>query len=528
MINMMYLVLTAMLALNVSKEVLDSFAHMDAGLVRSEQVQHRRAEEIHRTFEEDAGRLPEKYGAKQKQALQVRSMADELVRELAWIKAEAMAAADGLEVSTLSGTDASGRDTVRALLALEAKDDRSTLTRMLVGSDPGRPRSGKGSARDLKEGIARYRDTLITHAAGATELQEALRQLFDLADRRDASGTMNTWEAFNFYDVPLAAGIATLSKLQADVRHAENDLVRWLHRSVDANDHKFGTLTTAVVPQSNFIMQGDSFRADVFLAAYDALNPPEVRLAGGTPLPVGVDGKAKLRISGDRVGEQVVEGVLRFMGPHGMEEFPYRTQFQVMPPVLVASPVKMNVLYRGVLNPIDISVPGVPADRVQAVTTNGRIVRQGSGWAIDELAPGIAEVSALVTLPDGGSRRIGPLRFRVKELPPPTGSVAGRRSTDNTVRRQDLTAALGITAVPEDALFEDQFSVTRFELTVVRRDGSTATFPATGNRFTPEMRTALNAVRPNERVIFENIRAQLATGKGREVQLPQIALRVLQ
>lgn len=523
MINMMYLVLTAMLALNVSKEVLDAFAIMDADLVRSERAHEQRSQVEYSAFAKEAARLPEKFGAKHQLALRVKTQADQLVEAIETIKAEAVAAADGLDPATLRAPDPSGRDTLRALLALGAKDDRTTLTRMLVGSDPAMPNRDEGSAYMLKEQIKAFRDSLKTLTGDRqADLTASLDLLFDLSDRRDASSTLNNWEAFNFYDVPLAAGVATLSKLQADVRSAENDIVKWLYRSVENADYKFGTLTTAVIPQSNLIMQGDSFRADVFLAAYDPLNPPQVKLSSGSELPVGADGKAKLRLFGDRVGEQVVEGMIHFEGPLGKEKIPYRTSFQVMAPLLVASPTKMKVLYRGVENPIDISVPGVPADRVQAVISNGRIERKGSAWVVKDL-PGAttAEISAMVAMPDGSNRRIGPLHFRVKELPPPTAYVAGKSAKDNTVRKNELIAAQGISARLEDSPFDDPFKVKRFKLTVVRRDGSMNTIPVTGNTFSEQNREILRSLRPNERVIFEGIRAKLANDQGREVECPR-------
>src|SRR5690606_38641681 len=139
--------------------------------------------------------------------------ADPLVAHIDHIKAQAIAQADGLPLDAVRGTDAQGSDTLRALMTLGAKDDREVLTRMLVGSEPATPRRDPGGAYDLRLRITAFRDSLkaITGVKGEA-LNAALDHLFDLSDRRDASGTMNNWESTNFYDVPVAAGIATLSK----------------------------------------------------------------------------------------------------------------------------------------------------------------------------------------------------------------------------------------------------------------------------------------------------------------------------
>ncbi|MBL7980595.1 MAG: gliding motility protein GldM [Flavobacteriales bacterium] len=528
MINMMYLVLTAMLAMNVSKEVLDAFAIMDAELVRSEQAHAQRSQLEYAVFADAAARFPEKFGATHAQALRVKAQADSLVQIIERTKTEAIAQADGLSAAMLRGADAQGRDTLRALLALDAKDDREVLTRMLVGPEPAAPHQGPGGAYELKQRIGAFRDSLKLLVAGrGPELSAALDLLFDHGDRRDASGTLNNWESINFYDVPLAAGIATLSKLQADIRSAENDMVKWLYRSVEAADYKFGTLTTAVIPQTNLVMAGDSFRADVFLAAYDPRNAPTVTLAGGGPLPVGTDGKAKLRLRADQVGEQRVEGMIRFEGPKGVEEIPYSTTYQVMAPLLVASPTKMNVLYRGVDNPIELSVPGVSAERVQAVISTGRIVRSGQGWVASGMTGNTAEVFATVTMPDGSSRRVGPMRFRVKDLPPPLPIVAGKTPRDNRIRKAELMAAQGIVARMVDTDFEAPWLVKRFKIVAVR-GARVVEMESTSNTFTPQMRDLIADLRPGEQVFFEEIKAQLASGAGPVTPLPSMAFRVVQ
>lgn len=528
LINMMYLVLTAMLAMNVSKEVLDAFAFLNADLVRSERSHAERSQVEYAAFAAAAQRFPEKFEAPHRQALIVQHMADSLVRHIEGIKTRAIAAADGVDPARLRAPDAAGRDTLRALLALEAKDDRDVLTRALIGDEPAQPRTGPGSASELRALLGAFRDTLKALAGpGAPAVQASLDGLFDHGPRRDASGVLNNWESIHFYDIPLAAGIATLSKLQADVRAAENDLVKWLYRSAEADDLRFSAVTTAVMPVSTLILQGDSFRADVFLAAYDTRNPARVLRADGSEVPVGADGKAKLRVRADVPGEQRVEGMLRYEGPKGPMELPYTATYQVMAPLLVASPTKMNVLYRGVENPIDLSVPGVPADRVQASISSGRIVRSGQGWLASGMTAPSVEVNASVTLPDGSSRRVGPVLFRVKDLPPPTPYIAGLDPTDTKATRAKLSASQGIAAKPIGSDFGDPWKVQRFELTVVRKGGPPVFLAANGNTFTDEMKEALKVLRPGDDVLVYSIRARLANGQGPLRELAPIAVKVL-
>lgn len=528
MINMMYLVLTAILALNVSKEVLDAFAMMDAELVRSERAHEQRSAVEYAVFADAAQRFPEKFKEPHERALAVKAQADSLVERIERIKVKAIAEADGASLAALRGKDASGKDTLRALLALDNKDDRETLTRMLVGSEPGTPITTEGSAYDLKQRIAAFRESLKTLVKGKDEgeLTAALDVLFDFSDRRDASGVRNNWESINFYDVPLAAGVATLSKLQVDIRSSENDVVKWLYRQVDRGEHRFSTLTTAVIPQSNLVMLGDSFRADVFLAAYDPKNRPTVTMDGGSALPLGADGKAKLQIRTDRVGEQVVNGTLTFEGPDGPENFAYSISYQVMAPLLVASPTKMNVLYRGVDNPIDLSVPGVPSERVQATISNGRIRREGNSWIASGMTGASAEVSAVVNTADGGTRRIGPVKFRVKDLPPPSGIISGIDPGVTRVPKAKLCASPGLLAKALGSEFGDQWQVRSFEFTLVRNGQAPIIKYCRSNAFNEDIKAVLCKLKSGDMIYVEGIKAALVNGQAPPRNLAPIAIKV--
>jgi gliding motility-associated protein GldM len=527
MINMMYLVLTAMLAMNVSKEVLDSFAVLDADLVRSEQAHHQRTALEYAQFDNMTAKFPEVYTPQRDLAEQVRLAADSLVAHIGVMKARVVAEAEDEPIEQLLAKADDGRDTLKALMTVERKDDRDALAHLLVGSEPSAPREGPYTARDLHHRIDAFRDLLKRTVGGSDPVMTAsIDKLFDLRDRRDASGTWNNWESTNFYEVPLAAGVASLSKVQNDVRTAENDMVKWLYRQVSKDSHTVNTLAAAVIPASSSVLLGEPFRAQVFLAASDSRVRPEVTLGAGVSVPVGPDGKALVELPSDRVGEQLVKGMMRYQGPKGVEEYPYELKYQVMAPLLVASPTKMNVLYRGVDNPIELSVPGVPADRIQASIDNGSIGRAGTGWVVNRLTGSKAQVSAVVRNDDGSTRRIGPVHFRVKDLPPPMAIVGGKGSRDATIRKAELISAQGVAARLEDADFDAPWKMQQFQLTVIK-GSEVIQLAAQDGRFTEPMRDLLKAVRPGQRVYVEGVKARLANGQGPIRDLTPVVLKVL-
>ena len=213
-----------------------------------------------------------------------------------------------------------------------------------------------------------------------------------------------------------------------------------------------------------------------------------------------------------------------------MEDIPYSTTFQVMAPLLVASPTKMNVLYRGVDNPLEFSVPGVPADHVRPVIDNGSIISAGNGWIVKDLRVGKAHLTAQATMPDGSMRSIGPVEFRVKDLPAPMAYVNGKGARESHIRKSELTAAEGIVARLENSDFNEPFIVTGCTI-LIMHGGLLVPYKLVGNRFDPQMHPEVKkmfaALHDGEHIYFEDIKARLANGQGDEYTLTPITWRVV-
>jgi hypothetical protein len=163
---------------------------------------------------------------------------------------------------------------------------------------------------------------------------------------------------------------------------------------------------------------------------------------------------------------------------------------------------------------------------VQASTDNGSIARANNGWVVNKLAGSKAQVSAVVTNADGSTRRIGPVVFRVKDLPPPSAFVSGKGAREQQVRKAELQPAQGVVARLEDSDFDAPWKVLRFRVVAVR-GSQVVEKQVDGNQFTDEVRTLLAAVRQGERVYFEGIKAQLANGQGPVRDLAPLAFKVI-
>jgi gliding motility-associated protein GldM len=353
-----------------------------------------------------------------------------------------------------------------------------------------------------------------------------------------------SWEQANFYHVPLAAVMPLMTKMNLDVQDIQEDILSWLLGSVDAKSYKFTNLLPLVVPESNYILRGDSFRADVLLAAFDGTNPPDIFVDGKKwngrdssmleyadmeTLPIGSDGLGKLRIStrGMSLGEVNYKGLIQFQGPDGnVEPYPFYTpSFTVAEPALVVSPTKMNVFYRGLPNPVEVSVPGVPGDRLDVRITGGhKIKKQPDGSYLVE--PGKAKdakISVSATMPDGTKKSLPARDFRVKRIPDPVPSFAGKEPSDRTISKNTLLGAPGVAAKMVNFDFDVKVVVKSFSISV-SRDGTLVERKSNSNRLTDNMKELLNRVTRGNVIYIEDIVVKMPDGTER--QLATMKLKV--
>ncbi len=551
MIGMMYLVLTALLALNVSKEILDAFITINNGLHTTKMTFDSKLEQEYADFKASYLENPEKYGEAWSQAEQLKARANELVHHIDLIKAKTIAMTEGKSLEEVMGKDQFGRDTVLNLLHVKSKDNYDANTTIMIGAEPDRPKTDDHAdgnnyrAAVLREKLEAFGEELKVMTAANVGLTQAIDSLFSYPTKvKDASGTTTNWESLNFYHVPLAATTTILSKLQNDVRNAEFDVLKYLFSDVDAASFKFTELEAMVIPEKTYILENDSFRADVFLAAYDNTNLPEIFLVPQgmkidsvlenvdesqlKQVKIADDGFGKLRLPATSIGDKSWQGIIKFRKPGSRGEYIYRkyeANYEVAKPALVVSPTKMNVLYRGVDNPVAISVPGISQDALTARIDNGQLVKQSDGsYIARDIKSGTKATVSVSADFDGSTKQMGTFEFRVKSVPDPVAKFAGKSPSDNSAQKSELTAALGVIADLEDFVFDLKFPVKSFDMTVIM-GGDVRTLKSNSNRLTPEMQELLRQTRRNQQVIIENIRAQAPDGSIRS--LGSINLRVI-
>jgi len=527
MIGMMYLVLTALLAMNVSKDILNAFVTVNDGLESTKLNFKDKNADAYSSFSKSNSENPVKTGPYYKKALEIKEEADQLVTHIDDIKVEIIAGIEPeITTETARGKNQFGVDTILNLKYVKVKDNYLFSTNLLVGGDPVSPKDGPLSALELKGKLESFRDLAKSMVKEGGAIDASLDQTFSFEDAKNAAGVVENWPSYNFHGVPAAATITLLTKMQTDVRNAESDVVKYLYSSVDAASYKFTGLDAAVIPESNYIIRGDSFRAEVFLAAFDTTMKPAITLGttydstthavGGDTVGVTLrNGKGYISIPTNSLGLKSFKGDIAFKGPTGeIEHYPYSINYQVAAPSTTISATAMNVFYIGVPNPVDIAASGVAKDKVSASITNGSISKSGESWVVNVKTPGKATINVSAEV-EGTRKTMGSMEFRVKKIPTPIAEIAGQSS--GAIPKNKLANTAGIIAQMENFEFDVRVTVASFKFVYTQANGLSKEVPVSGPRFDDKVKQILRGIKPGSRVTFEDIKAKMPDGELRKL-----------
>lgn len=519
MIGMMYLVLTALLALNVSVEVLDAFVLVNDGLEKTNKNFTAKVDQVYDDFNRQRAMSADKVEPYYTKAFEVKALADSLVNFILFSRAEMISTVDGIPIEQA--------DTLR-LIDLAKKDNYSGSSRYWVteGNQDPTITGGAGTrANTLREMIANFKEEI------TLKVPENWRPLLQLG--LDLEGpfygkdkvTEITWQQAMFDRVIPVAAATNLSRLVTEVRNAEFDVISMLYGAITADDFKFDQITARVVPSSHIVLLNDYYEADIFVAAFDSKQNPEV-VVDGRPVE-SREGVGKLRRQATAEGLQKYRGMIRVISPSGVpQEYPFEGEYIVQRPAVTVSADAMNVFYMGVDNPVSISVPGVASENIRPVISGAgnQLVPRGRGQYTVRLGrdqnvnqPVRITVNALV---DNQTRPMGTAEFRVRRVPDPYAEIAGQN--EGTIAREVLAGAPLIPRM-RDFDFKMDFRITSFSMNTTV-SGDFREFRSTGNVQTREMEEAIRRSTRGQRFTFDNIQAVGDDGSTRN--LPPMVFRI--
>lgn len=414
MINLMYLVFIAMMALNMGKEVLSAFGLMNEKLQAANERYISTNEAVFAELEQKEQEKPEEYAEALKKARQVRDMSNDYYTYLGALKEDIM--------SQAGKTEAERKD-------FQVMDKSDKLDEKFFKTDGLKP-----AGQEFLDKIKRYRDGLIALLDSKEDeaLINVIKQRFDTGENdkvKDREGNSVGWVQYNYEGFPYIAAVTKFSQLQSDVRQTEQDFYKAILGEKMQGELSMKHYTTLLEQTRGAYYANQEFDGAIVLGRKDgATKPKKVELTlDGRPIPESqvevVEGKVKLKVNTGNVGDHKIEGKLIY--EQKGEEIPVDVSqsFTTIPRPneAVISADKMNVVYRGVVNPMTISMPGVPDNQVNA-SAPGLSRKSGPNYIMKPNA-GSAEVTIVVTGTFDGQKFSSSKKFRIKDIPKPEGAI---------------------------------------------------------------------------------------------------------
>jgi gliding motility-associated protein GldM len=532
MISMMYLVLTALLALNVSKDILNAFIVVNESMEQTNITLTKKVQGTYDKFDQALLLNREKVQENFDKAQKVRVLSDEMVALIDEIKIKVICETEGLDFEEtksayLAFKDGKSEINPIAIREIDKKDNFDIPTNFFCG-DSHDATNGEGIV--LKEEIDTYRTAILSF------LEEKDREFISsniglLTDEEytDLDGKKVNWMQQNFYHTILVADVVLLNKMISEIRNAEADVVAQLYTAVDADDFKFDKIDAKVIAKSNYILTGEEFVAEIFVAAYDSKKPPEITVGSdvdsvsfeisGAQVEIEEfkDGMGIYKVPAGAPGLKTYGGVISVKAPSGgTKRYAFSGEYVVAQPSATVSPTKMNVFYIGVDNPVSISVPGVPTENVRPSISNGSLSKTGNGEYIVKVTGGTsATINVGAEMSDGANKSMGSFEFRVKRVPSPVATIAGK--VDGSIGKGSLLGAGAIIPVMENFDFELYYVIVGFDMLIQTQGQDLATAHSNNGSFTGQMKQLIQNSARGKRVTFEKIRARGPDGSIRQL-----------
>ena len=490
MINLMYIVLTAMLALNVSSDVLNGFSQVEDGLARSNRTISARNAALLDQLQAFVDKNPEKGSQWLAKAKDVHRATDDLYQYIDSLKYAIAVEADGADAD---------------IKEIDNKENIDAAAHVMLP-----PTGNKGT--ELRGAVDAYRHFVVQFLDDSAKIASINTALSTQVKSKTAKAAGKNWEEEMFEDMPVVAAVTLLSKLQGDIRFAEGEVLQTLITNVDLGDVRVNKLSAFVVPNSRIVMRGSNYSADIVLAAVDTTSLPKVYVNGS--LLSG--GKGKYEVGTGRAGNFDYSGYIEVpAGDGSLSKYPFKSSYTVIEPMATVSATMMTVLYAGINNPLSIAVPGVPSNAISATMTNGTLTRQGDKWIARPGKVGTESVVTVIATIDGRQQKVGSTSFRVRKLPDPMPYIAypdanggeNRYKGSKPFSKTLLLQAQGISAAIDDDMLNVAYRVVSFETVFFDSMGNAIPEVSNGDKFSQRQRDSFRRLNRGKRFYISKVRA---------------------
>ncbi|MCL1934522.1 MAG: gliding motility protein GldM [Candidatus Azobacteroides sp.] len=497
----MYLVFIGMLALNVSTEVLDGFELVEESLLRSVKSTTQRNERIFDDLNSYYKANEEKTRVWYEKGKQVKDRTDSLYNYAQDLKNRIVIKSDGKDGDPEQ---------------LKHPDDLNAAYEVMF------ERKKNDGAR-LKSQIDSYREyvaTLVTNPS----IKNIIENNLSTEPSAKAKENKQTWEESMFWQMPVAAAVTLLTKIQNDIRYAEGAVLSDLLNNVDLTDYRVNKVSAFVIPQSQTVISGGSYQADIVLSAQDSTQRPKI-FVNDKYLPAEANGRYV--VNAGSTGTFPVKGYIEMpQGDGSSRQYTFSTEYFVQEPSATVAPVLMNVLYAGIDNDIRIAVPGITGQNVMATMTNGSLTPKGNGiWVA---RPAKAGTEAIITvsakMPDGRIQEMAKPNFRVRVLPDPKPylTIEGKALPfdGGPLSKAELVGVNVAEAAIDDGILKMPFTVLRFEVSTTNDMGLTIRELSDGARFSDRQKALIRSLVRGKTVLIRGMVARGPDGSERTLKSP--------
>ncbi len=478
MINLMYLVLTALLALNVSAEVMNAFFSLDRGLKNSRDIVEKNNGSLTQAIEKAAVDYPSPQGEDYKnRAIKSNQIVNEFVAYIQVIRDNLFAKAGG-ENKKVPG---------------QPKDIRNKdiTTKMFVNDGLGKEIEQK--IKDLRAELTTIVDNDAITVASLPLDVEAL-----------PPGTKaKNWSEFKFKQMPVAAVFPLLGKIQSDAKNSSTAVLNYCATKVQGTDLKFDKFIPGVAPKKNYVILGEEFEAEVFLSAFSSKTDNVSINVNGNNVSLK-DGIGTYKTKPSNVGEQKYSVTINIRNPTTgtTETVKKEFSYEVGQRSIAVQLDKMNVFYIGVENPISVSAAGVSSNDVKVSASGVNVANKGGGHhIITATTPG--EAILTVSAP-GVSQRF---TYRVKRIPDPT-PLLGAKHRSKAMQNGEFRAQGGIATVLENFDFDAKCDVAGFEVTYLPKRQDPISKQNSGARWNGDVQDWISKAKPGDAYFFDDIKCK--------------------
>lgn len=488
MINIMYLVLLAMLALNVSDTILNAFKNINDSLDASKTNVSASLDQLFSAFQNtELKNKPERAQPLWDKAQKAKVYAADLNKEIQRLKDEFRNAGEGIDAETGDFVLRENMDIAQDIMI------------------------NKKEGEKLKAKINDTRAKLI--ALLDSKDQGNVSFSLEAKDPAKAVNGKKKWEDINFGEgTPLTAANTILTKIQADLKNAEAEVVKKLFSGMNQTQMTLDVYKAVAVPSGSYVIQGQPYKAEVFLTASDSKSNPDISV-NGSALSVK-DGIGTYTGNTSSVGSFTWKGTIRVKQADGtyMTRETQPITYQVAKPSATVSSTRLNVIYAGIDNPFSISAPGFSLESLKANISAGDLSGSAGKYIVN--VPG-SMVGKEVTInvsgsADGKTLSLGSNSFRVKPIPNPTAKFAGKMGgiiSGNKLAGEAVVAAI------DNFEFDIKIPVLKFNVTIVRPRQEPQQFFCTGSSLNAQVKAAVASLPYKSVVYIDNVQVQLPDGR---------------